>query len=274
MSFYWLHRSGSSRPKDGKKKAHDATVLKRAEIETLRQGAAKGQKVLFAWDKACIDYPNWARLKRSGIYFITREKSNSALKTLSIDLFDPHDSRNAGIQSDVLVGGATGETLRRVIYRDPRDGQSYTFLTNELTLPAWAIALAYKHRWVIEKVFDELKNKMAETKSWASGETAKRSHAIFACLAHNLSLLMEETIRREAGIEDEVEARRNEIRQRTRTNREGRALAETGDFIQRAVRRATQRTVRFIRWLRVWLYREAPWSEALARIARVWSTNP
>jgi len=56
------------------------------------------------------------------------------------------------VVSDYFVGRANGPQLRRVIYTDPRDGVTYTYLTNELTLPAWAIVLMYKQRWNIKKV--------------------------------------------------------------------------------------------------------------------------
>ncbi len=111
-----------SQPDAGKKKAHDITILKRASTATLRNGASKGRKVIYAWDKACIDYHLWHTLKHnSGIYFITREKSNSTAEVCSINLIDPTDQRNQGIASDHLVGTANGVQLRRIIYTDPRD---------------------------------------------------------------------------------------------------------------------------------------------------------
>ena len=60
------------------------------------------------------------------------------------------DPRNEGIISDTLVGNSNREALRRIIYQGPRDGKTYTYLTNEMQLPPWAIALGYKHRWDIE----------------------------------------------------------------------------------------------------------------------------
>ncbi len=190
------------RPADGKKKDHDARVIQRAEVEALRYQATKGEKAIYFWDKACIDYRSWHRLKQRGIYFVTREKSNSALQTVSIDRADHSDPRNEGIISDTLVGSDGTGTLRRTRYRDPADGKGYTYLTNELQLPSWAIVLGYKHRWDLEKIFDQFKNKMAETKSWASSETAKQAHGCFQCLAHNLALLIEQQIEQGSGMKD------------------------------------------------------------------------
>ena len=141
-----------SEPDAGKKKAHDITIIRRASAETLRNGAAKGKKVLYVWDKACIDYHLWHKLKHSsGISFITREKSNSRDENCTLNLIDPTtDPRNAGIESDHLVGTSNGVQLRRIVYVDPADGSTYTYLTNEMTLPAYQLCLLYKKRWDIE----------------------------------------------------------------------------------------------------------------------------
>ena len=45
-----------AQPKDGKKKDHDVPAIKRVEVEELRYGAEKGERVVYFWDKACVDY--------------------------------------------------------------------------------------------------------------------------------------------------------------------------------------------------------------------------
>jgi len=61
----------------------------------------------------------------------------------------------------------------------------------------------------------------------------------------------------EEKLTDERENEKKKRRQKTRENREGEALAVPKNFINQVVTRATQRTVRYLRWLRNWLYREA-----------------
>ena len=63
---------------------------------------------------------------------------------------------------------------------------------------------------------------------------------------------------KELGLEDAVERKKGIRRCGTRHNREGQPMAQATNFIGRAVMRATQRTVRFIRWLRAHIYSEAP----------------
>jgi hypothetical protein len=43
------------------------------------------------------------------------------------------------------------------------------------------------------------------------------------------------------------------------------------NFINSALTRATQRTQRFIRWVRVRLYVDAPWSESVVRLRELWT---
>lgn len=270
LGSHHLSQFDLCRPEEGKIKDHDAKAIQRANVEALRYQAKTGEKVVYFWDKACIDYSTWSKLKRRGIYFVSLEKSNSALRTISIENLDASDTRNEGILSDTIVGGTNHEALRRIVYHNPSDGKTYTYITNEMQLPAWAIVLGYKHRWDIEKVFDQIKNKMHEGKSWASSETAKEAQAQFLCLTHNLVLLLEEAIKSQEGIYDKVEEQKKKGRTKTRRNREGKILKAEENFINIAIQRATQRCARFFRWLRIWLYREAPWSEAMARLAHVW----
>lgn len=260
-------------PEDGKKKAHDITVIKRRTAGELRYGAAKGRKVLLVWDKACIDYQLWHTLKHThGIYFLTLEKSNSTAEICSQDQLDRSEPRNAGVISDHLVGTSNGVMLRRIVYTNPEDGVTYTYLTTDFTLPAYQLVLLYKHRWDIEKIFHQLKSKMHERKSWASSLAAKQSHAIFECLAHNLLLLFEERVVREEGIRDEVEEKKQIGRTRPKAEGAGvmKVVGIVQNFINSAVIRATQRTQRFIRWVRVRIYQRVPWSESMARLRELW----
>jgi transposase len=90
----------------------------------------------------------------------------------------------------------------------------------QTSIPAYQLVLIYKLRWDIEKVFYQLKSKMAQRKSWARSEVAKRHHAIFDYLSHNLILLMELEMKHQ-GLIDEVKAKKRIGREKTRRNRAG-----------------------------------------------------
>ena len=273
MRTHHLSCLGMANPEDGKKKAHDITVIKRSTADQLRNGAPKGRKVMLIWDKACIDYRLWYKLKHTyGIHFITLEKSNSTAQTCSTDQLDRSDSRNEGVVSDHYVGTSNSVTLRRIVYTNPEDGVTYTCLTNDHTLPAYQIVLLYKQRWDIEKIFHQFKSKMNERKSWAGSLEAKQSHAIFECLAHNLLLLFEQYLRESEGLRDELEEKKQPGRSKATAvaSKVAGIIRTVGNFINTALTRATQRTQRFIRWVRVWIYKQAPWQDSIARLREVW----
>jgi hypothetical protein len=254
-------------------KEHEMRALKRQTADTLRQGAAKGRKVLYIWDRAGIDFRQWFDWKnQSGIYFLSREKDNMKLDVIGQNPFDPALPINAGILADEIVATSQGVSVRRVIYQDPVTGIIYPYLTNlPASIPPGLIAMLYKARWDIEKVFDEFKNKLCETKAWASSATAKTQQARLLCLTHNLMTLMEEEIRKRSGVVNEAEhKRRAKTRPPSDTTKSKSALPHK-DIIEHAVERLTQRTVKFIRWLKNHLDLERTWSQAMARLTEVYA---
>lgn len=203
-----------------------------------------GRKVLNVWDRAGIDFRQWFEWKhQSGIYFPSREKDNMNLEVLGNNPFDAADPVNGGVLADQTVGTTVGVAVRRITYQDPETGIIHHYLTNyPASVPPGVVALLYKIRWDVEKVFDEFKNKLMETKAWASSAIAKTVQARMLCLTHNLTTLMEQTIGKCCGLRNEVEFKRRENRQAEKSSPLSSARL--------AVQRLTQRTVRFIRWLR------------------------
>jgi IS4 transposase len=91
------------------------------------------------------------------------------------------------------------QVQRKVTYAEVHSGEVleyiniFEYITNvtDLKIPPGLIALLYKMRWNVEKSFDEMKNKLRESKAWASSMTAKQMQAQLVCLTLNLVLLME-----------------------------------------------------------------------------------
>jgi hypothetical protein len=253
-----------------RKREHDTRALKRLDIETLRQSAPKGRKVIYVWDRAGIDFFQWFKWKHvGGIYFVSSEKKNMDLMVMADLDYDNKDPINAGVQSYQLVGCSAGVTMHRVVYKFPISGDIYRFVTSLVTVPPGIIAYLYKTRWDIEKIFDQVKNKLAEKKAWATSDTAKKMQAQFVCIAHNLMLILEGCLEKE-GIGNEIENNRRDKRLK-------KALASSkisNDKLPahlKQTKRATQRSVKFIRWLRNHLYINASWREALVPLKRIYA---
>jgi hypothetical protein len=253
-----------------RKREHDTRALKRLDIETLRQSAPKGRKVVYVWDKAGIDFLQWFKWKHAGgIYFVSREKRNMELIVMAELGYDKKDPINAGVQSYELVGCSAGVSMHRVVYNCPISGETYKFVTSLTNVAPGLIAYLYKTRWDIEKIFDQVKNKLAEKKAWAASDTAKNMQAQFICIAHNLMLILDHCLKKE-GVENEVENNR-------RYKRLEKALAGSQTsrdklpVFLKTPKRPTQLSVKFIRWLRNNLYTDTSWLEAMGVLKRIYA---
>ena len=256
-----------------KESEHDMHVLKRTEIDVLRQGAPKRRKVLIVWDKAGIDFRQWHKWKsQGGVYFLSREKDNMKLERVGIKEFNSLDPRNEGVLSDELAATSQGVAVRRIKYMCPVRMEEFSFLTSEYNVPPGLLVHLYRKRWDIEKVFDELKNKLNEKKAWATSATAKEMQAQLLCITHNLILLCEKTIEKEKGIHNKAEVKRREAR-----------ASEIKEIIMKndkvvpvllvELQRITVRSIKFIRWLRAQLFHkpceEPSWDQLIRLYAHL-----
>jgi Transposase DDE domain len=249
-----------------RRREHEIRTLKRLTINALRQNTPAGRKVLYVYDPACIDYALWHQLKQGGVYLLTRAKSNTRMlgcgtKSCAQELADP---LNAGVLWDDFVGIA-GRRLRHIRYLCPLSQEAFDFITNELTLPPGMLARIYLMRWDIEKVYDEIKNKFNEQKAWASTANAKMMQAQFICLAHNLMVLQEHRLLQEQGVSNTNEIKRKAQRLAKQSERLA-AKNTTLPKLLQDFQRLTQRSVKYIRWLRTYLYLEAPWASVVAAL--------
>ena len=122
----------------------------------------------------------------------------------------------------------------------------------------------------IEKTFDELKNKLEETKAWGSSATAKTMQAYFLCLAHNLMILFEQSLEKIHGIRNEAEIARKDRRLESERIR----LAKESQMIPTlyySLQRITQRSLKFIRWLRVQLFSNSVTGDPIDALRRLFA---
>lgn len=263
-----------------RKQEHDLRALKRLEIAALRRDAPKGHQVLWVWDRAALDFGFWRELKnRAGVYFLSRDKENTKLQTIGIREIDFADPQNDGVQRDEFVRSAGGVQLRRIHYFDTLSGESFVFVTNEFTLAPGLLAHLYRLRWNLEKVFDLLKNKLCEIKAWATSPIAKSAQAQFLCLTHNLLLQLEGALAEDDDIHNEAEIKRRAQRlQLAAANLKSappntRAVKPSIPFPIAFTQCLTQRSVKFIRWLRSYLFSSLSWADLIAPLRRIYATS-
>jgi len=245
------------------KKESDLKACKKKNAEEMRQGAGKGIRTLYVWDRAIIDYKFWVEMKKKAVYFLTLCKSNLRFE-LEKDLeFNSDDAVNQGVLCDQMVRSKTdGISVRRVSYRCPASGKVFNFLTNlHHSVRPGVVALLYKMRWDIEKVFDEIKNRLGEKKSWSTNPNGKMAQAYFICLAHNLLRLLEDQLEAE-GATNEQDPERRRLRLEEALERRHFKLNDAPNLLK-LTNRLVQRSTILIRWLRPHLQLPVLWSDAV-----------
>lgn len=269
-----LKKGGKEVEKKAKEKEHDMHALKRLTTDELRFKAKKTRKVLHIYDRAGHDYHQWNNWKQSaGIYFLSREKSNSKLSTIGLPNFDREDLINAGIESNGLITNGNGYPIRRITFVCPETGQRFRFLTNlPDSISPGLIAFLYKARWDVEKQFDVFKNKLEEKKAWASSKTAKTMQAEFICLANNLALLLNDKVE----TEDKVVYEYDRVRKTKRLNLKEEKIRKKKLIMPTTWRlclRTSQLPIKFFRWIRTSLYLNTSWEVAIKNLAMLYAMN-
>jgi hypothetical protein len=255
-----------------RKKEHEMRALKRLSITAMRQNAPKGRKVIHVYDRAGIDFAQWFKWKHgSGIYLISRTKTNMVLEVCGQLPFARDEGVNAGVLADELVSPSYGEMLRRVTFHDVHSGRTFEYLTNliDSNIPPGVIAQLYKMRWDIEKSFDEMKNKLMEQKAWATSATAKEMQAQFICMTLNLVSLLAHTLEVEEGITNIAESRRKQSRTEEAIAREIDA-GLAGPSPWQMVQNFTQHSVKLYRWIAARMWSTNLWSLACEALRRLY----
>ena len=110
---------------------------------------------------------------------------------------------------------------------------------------------------------------MEEKKAWATSDTAKTMQATFICLAHNLSLVLNDKLQAE---EDVVYTHDIEKKQKLLDDKQKNLKKENIKFPStwKIVLRVSQLTIKFYRWLRVSVRKNAPWVEAVTALKQLY----
>jgi len=149
----------------------------------------------YVFDKGYCDYNWWSRMDGAGARFVTRLKSNAAVKVLASSPVSPPK-----ILSDEQVqfanrscrGGHrnlyTG-VLRRIRVQRPGD-DALVLVTNDLQAPAEEIASLYKDRWQIELFFKWIKQHLSVKRFVGESENAVRIQLLTALIAYLLVAIL------------------------------------------------------------------------------------
>ena len=143
------------------------------------------------FDKAYVDYNQYAKWNNEGVYFVTREKDNA--KSISLLERDLPNDRDFEILLDEEVikvykdeqNQVQKMLLRRMVIWSDKHHAKIVLLTNIFYLDASQISLLYRKRWRIELLFKQLKQNFPLKYFLGDNENAIQIQ-IWCCLIVNL----------------------------------------------------------------------------------------
>ena len=184
--------------------------------------------------------------------------------------FEKTDPKNNGVISDKLIAQKGEPKMRLIGYIAPSTGEEFEFITNEMDLSPGIITELYHRRWEVEKVFDELKNKLKEKEAWANSLEAKRVQAKLCAMTLNLLAICENHIKTEHGITNHLEEKRRiqRIREELKISKKNQRSMSS---LLKIVKASSQRSVKFIRWLRSCLRSSAEEVFAVIRLRALYA---
>ena len=111
-------------------------------------------------------------------------------------------------------------------------------------------------------MFDQIKNKLYESKAWVGSDEGKETQAQFIALTHNLLLVLSRKLKEDEAIVDwKVEAK-FEKRYEQRREKAAAGGATLSPLIKQ-LRMATQMSAQFLRWLRNHLGIQASYAQSV-----------
>jgi len=133
---------------------------KRHDVKEAKQIVFPRDSVLVV-DRAYVDYDWLNELDSSGVFFVTRLKSNADIEIVENFLTNDRHDHVLNDQDVKLTGFYTSQKypdkLRIVKVYDQENDQELVLLTNNLSWTAVTISQLYKARWDVEVFFKHIK---------------------------------------------------------------------------------------------------------------------
>jgi putative transposase len=181
---------------------------KHHDIRAAREHVSFNPGATVVFDKGYIDYAWLNELNRSGVWFVTRMKSNCQY---DVRKCRDHD-RTRGLRADQVIklrsarGSLYRGKLRRVSYRDPDTGKWFKFLTNRFDLAPKTICDLYKARWKVELFFKAMKSHLKIRKFLGTSAQSVKAQILVALIAYLLVHLLKYSLKSGISLPDAMAA--------------------------------------------------------------------
>ena len=154
---------------------------------------------IITMDRAYNDFERLYTIHQLPAFFVIRAKKNMVYKRVQTYR---SSNKKAGVRSDQLIrltGIKTAnfypERLRRIAFIDLTRGKRFTFLTNNLTLPAITIAGIYRQRWQIELFFKWIKQHLKIKSFYGNSANAVKTQIWIAISTYLLIAIAKKELR-------------------------------------------------------------------------------
>jgi hypothetical protein len=175
-------------------KVHDVKILDQLSVEP---GA------IYVMDRGYLDFRRLYRMHQSMGFFVIRAKSNSRFRRLYSHSID----KSTGLRSDqtvVLKGFYTKkdypERLRCIRFYDAETNKTFVFLTNNFSLPTFAITELYRCRWHVELFFKWIKGHLRIKAFYSTSENAVKTQIWIAISVYVLVAIVKKQLKIEASL--------------------------------------------------------------------------
>lgn len=157
----------------------------------------------YVMDRGYLDYRRLYRMHQRGAFFVTRAKSNTKTRRI----YSASVDKNTGIICDQTVAFNGYRAfdhypayLRRIRFKEPETGKTLVFLTNNMTLPALAVAGLYKNRWQVELFFKWIKQHLRIKKFLGNSVNAVKTQIWCAISTYVLIAIVKKELKLEASL--------------------------------------------------------------------------
>jgi transposase len=158
---------------------------------------------IYIMDRAYLDFQRLYHMNQCSAIFVTRTKTNTGLRRLYSQEVDK--SQNIRCDQIVVPTGINSskdypDKLRRIKFFDAEKGRTFTFLTNQFSLPAITIADLYRCRWQVEIFFKWIKQHLRIKSFYGTSENAVKTQIWIAVSTYVLVAIMKKRLKIESSL--------------------------------------------------------------------------
>lgn len=159
---------------------HDVNVLDNLQYEI---GS------FYILDRGYVDFSRLHNIHLHKAYFVTRAKKNFRFKRMYSNVVD----KTTGVLCDQIGMLEVYQSkkdypnkIRRIKYYDKELNRNFVFITNNMDLEAFEIALLYKNRWKVELFFKWIKQHLKVKTFWGTTMNAVKTQVYCAVITYCL----------------------------------------------------------------------------------------